>query len=168
MENKNRLILVVVLVFILGFITELLRELIGGFSGLFIMGVGVWLFIESIVFIKKKENRDALPLSLIAGYLALSAVYYGFITLIAKSITSAFGVEGGLFQTIGFLWIFVSIFLAFVLGAWAIIKGIILIKNKTNVNLGIVSLIVGILLTFPSLIWIGGWFYFSSLGSRIS
>jgi len=140
MENKNRLILSVVLVLI-AFLFNLV--FVGGsfaiLFGMLLLFVGIWTFIESIIFVRKKKNRDALPLILIALYIALSGLLLGFLEILQR--VGDFGAEG--FQGFGFLWYFISILVFLVLGIWAVIKGIILVKNKKNIRLGIISLIIG-------------------------
>ena len=121
-----------------------------------ILMAGIWSLIEGIIFIRARENRDALPLALIAILIALYALFMG-IGGIATSIFDL-GAEGGIFQSIGFIWIPVSVIVLPVLGIWTITKGIILIKNKENVKLGVTSLIIGGIITIPSLFLLFGLF----------
>jgi hypothetical protein len=123
MENKGRLIFSVVLLFVFWFMISLvsLYEGIGiVLSVLFLCG-GIWSLIEGIVFVKRKENKNALPLALMAIFIAFYAIFMG----IGAIVNSAFDlVEGGPFQVIGFLLFFIAMILFPILAIWAIINWI--------------------------------------------
>jgi len=148
MGNRNRLIISLVLLFVSWFSISVFS---GTLVGILFLGLGFWSLIEGVVFVKAKGNHDALPLALMAIFIALYALFVG----IGSITTSALDlVEGGIFQSIGFL-LFIVVALVFpILGIWAIIKGIILIRNKENVRLGVISLIIGAIVTIPALIFL--------------
>ncbi|MDO8459664.1 MAG: hypothetical protein Q7S74_01010 [Nanoarchaeota archaeon] len=101
---------------------------------------------------KKTWAKDAMPLLLMAIWIALSIILFVVMTIISRTVD--LGVEGGPLQTISFIWIFISIIVFFILGIFAIIKGIILIRNKKNVKLGVLSLIVGAIIAIPAFFYI--------------
>ena len=140
MENKYRLIISVVLMFVVLFLYfstlnffEETRWLTVSINFVFIL-ISIWALTEGIIFVKRRENRDALPL----GLMAISISIFGAIWGIGS-------ISGGVLSdsTALFLLSAIGIILP-LLGIWAIINGIILIKNKTNVGLGVASLIIGI------------------------
>ena len=122
-------------------------------SAVLILMAGIWSLIEGIIFIKAGVNKSALPLVLLAILIALYALFIG----IGAIATSAFDlVEGGPFQLIGYLFFFVLVIIIPVLAIWAVVKGIILIRSKKNVKLGVASLIIGGIVAIPVLIILFG------------
>ena len=81
---------------------------------------------------KKTWAKDAMPLLLMAIWIALSIILFVIMEIISRTVE--LGVEGGPLQSISFSWIFISLIVFFALGIWAVIQGIILIKNKKNVK----------------------------------
>jgi len=168
MENKNRLISVVVLLFLSYYFGAFFlgpRHIEGTaiFSTLF-LGFGIWIIVEGIIFVKKRENKDAMPLALLAIYISLFALFMGFGGL--ATLIFDLGIEGGPLQGIGFLLFFISAIIVPVLGIWALIKGITLIKRRENVRLGVISLIIGAIATVPPVLFLLG-LIFSLLSAAI-
>ena len=152
MENKNRLVIsLIILVVSFSILSSSLKvnvalEIIILF--LFLL-IAVWSFVEGIIFVKRKENRDALPLVLMALYVA----FYGLFVGIGGIMTTIFNlVESGVFQLIGFFLFFGAIIIYPVLGIWAVVKGINLIRSKENVKLGVISLIIGAVVLISTLL----------------
>ena len=152
MENKNRLIISVILLVCLFSLSR--ASPLGIIAWILFLVFGIWAIVEGIIFVSRKENRDALPLALIAVLMALTAMLYGSFGIIMSIVN--FGVEGGPFQTISFLWFFIAAVLLFVFGVWTLIKGIVLIRRKKNIKLGIVSLIIGAVIAIPFLVYLIG------------
>ena len=153
MENKNRLIVSVALLFVFWFMSSfsIRNERTAIILFALILVSSIWSLTEGIIFVKRKENREALPLVLIAICISLYALFVG----IAGIVVSIYDlVEGGPFQTIGFLLIPVLAIVFSVLGIWAIVKGINLIRSKKKIKLGIISLIIGAVITIPVLIFL--------------
>lgn len=155
MGNGKRLIISVVLLFVFWFMTAFASssDVFGVILAILFLVGGIWSLIEGIIFVRDREKRDALPLALMALFLALFALFIG-VGGIATSIFDL--VEGGPFQGIGFLFYFAALMVFPILGFWAIIKGILLIRSKINVKLGIASLIIGAILGIPALIFLIG------------
>ena len=140
MENKYRLIISVVLMFVVLFLYfstlnffEETRWLTVSINFVFIL-ISIWALTEGIIFVGKRENRGALPLGLMAISISIFGAIWGIGSIFGGVLSDS---------TALFLLSAIGIILP-LLGIWAIINGIILIKNKTNVGLGVASLIIGI------------------------
>ena len=114
-------------------------------------GIGIWALLEAIIIIKKKENRDAVPLILMAIWISILGIFSG----VAGVFTTILNlVEGGIFQAISFFLYFVSIIIFLMLGIWSLMKGIILIREKSNKKLAIWNVIIGGIIVIPPLFYI--------------
>ena len=103
--------------------------------------------MNSLMGDKKTWVKDSMPLLLMVIWIVLSIILLVIMIIISRTVE--LGVEGGPLQSISFIWFFISIIVFFILGIFAIIKGIILIRSKKNVKLGVLSLIVGIIMVIP-------------------
>lgn len=114
----------------------------------------MWLFVESIIFLRK--NKDALPLSLITAFFSLNILF----VLLLQILFNAMGLAVPEFARNGRGYFFLISALIFLgLAVWTVVKGISLIKNKKDVNLGIVSLVVGGITALVSVWFIRGAIY---------
>lgn len=122
----------------------------------FIISVlAAWLLTESVIFIRR--NKDALPLCLMTILFSTVILLVMLISMISLAIGPNFAfLQWG---KMAFFIIFGLIFSG--LAIWTVVKGIILMKNKTSVHVGVTSLVVGGMVLLASFWIIFGTIYYS-------
>jgi len=105
-------------------------------------------------------RREALPLILIIAFVIIHIIISTVIKISVQGVGEGNLGDFAAFSIMGFY--LLSILIIVVLGLWAIIRGIIQIKNKTDIKIGIANLIVGIIVIIPQ-----SWRVINSLTSSI-
>jgi len=137
--------------FVAGIAIWFLSELIGATGRLLMVLAGSWFIAETIIFsVKNWKNSGYKAIIFMVWLLSLQILLTIFINLLDLVI----GVPPDILQ--GFIfWYLLSAIVFLILGIWAIIKGIVLVRNKINVKLGIVNLVIGIIVVLPILVFLG-------------